>query len=130
MKIRETSFIAGTLLLWASGASAFQISHHRPFVKPRTIHSSSRLANVISSNEDLLPGIEAINQANGELFAKLEEMREQPYFRLYSVDILGSCEYMPQELFECYSSSCEIYPVDEDEVSSAVLLTAFVIAVV
>ena len=40
----------------------------------------------------------------------------RPFFRLYSVDILASCEYMPQELFECYSESCEIYPVDDDEV--------------
>jgi len=32
------------------------------------------------------------------------------------VDMLASCEYMPQELFECYSETCEIYPVDEEEV--------------
>jgi len=30
--------------------------------------------------------------------------------------MLGSCEYMPQELFECYSETCEIYPIDEEEV--------------
>ncbi len=27
--------------------------------------------------------------------------------------MLASCEYIPQELFECYSETCEIYPVDE-----------------
>ena len=27
--------------------------------------------------------------------------------------MLASCEYIPQELFECYSQTCEIYPVDE-----------------
>ena len=46
----------------------------------------------------------------------LEVVREQPYFRLYSVDILASCEYLPQELFECYTESCEIYPAEEGEV--------------
>lgn len=70
----------------------------------------------MSSNEELLPGIAAIDQLNDHLLEKLDVMREQPYFRLYSVDILGSCEYMPQELKECYSETCEIYPVDDDEV--------------
>jgi len=32
--------------------------------------------------------------------------------------MLASCEYIPQELFECYTESCEIYPVDDDEVPS------------
>ena len=71
----------------------------------------------ISNNPDLQPGIDAIDTANPALFEKLSELREDSYFRLYSVDILASCEYMPQELFECYSETCEIYPVDEDEVS-------------
>ena len=63
------------------------------------------------------PGIQAIQQYNADLLDRLETLRESNYFRLYSVDILGSCEYMPQELFECYTESCEIYPVDEEEVS-------------
>ena len=67
----------------------------------------------------LLPGIEAIQQHNAELLDKLEELKESNYFRLYSVDILASCEYMPQELFECYTESCEIYPVEEDVVSTS-----------
>ena len=78
----------------------------------------SSQASAVSKNEDLLPGIEAINDSNGDLFSRLDKMRDNPYFRLYSVDILASCEYMPQELFECYTESCEIYPVDEDEVRS------------
>ena len=44
-------------------------------------------------------------------------MREEPFFRLFSVDMLASCEYLPQELFECYSETCEIYPIDDDDVS-------------
>lgn len=72
---------------------------------------------LVSSNEELLPGIAAIDAANDNLFDKLDALRDKPYFRLYSVDILASCEYIPQELFECYSQSCEIYPVDEEEVS-------------
>ena len=68
------------------------------------------------SNEYLLPGIQAIDASNEDLLEKLESLRESPAFRLYSVDILASCEYMPQELFECYTESCEIYPADEEEV--------------
>jgi len=73
--------------------------------------------STVSSNEELLPGIAAIDAANPALYEKLTRLRSNSlYFRLFSVDILASCEYMPQELFECYSESCEIYPVDEDEV--------------
>lgn len=71
-----------------------------------------------ASTEELTPGIIAIGSMNGELEPLLDNLREQPYLRLYSVDMLGSCEYMPQELFECYSETCEIYPIDEEEVSS------------
>ena len=35
--------------------------------------------------------------------------------------MLGSCEYMPQELFECYSQSCEIYPVDEEDIPTDIM---------
>lgn len=77
---------------------------------------SSSSASAISSNGELLPGIAAIDAANPALLEKLTNLRDNPYFRLYSVDILASCEYIPQELFECYSETCEIYPVDEDEV--------------
>jgi hypothetical protein len=69
-----------------------------------------------SYNEDLLPGIAAIDAANAELLSKLEVLRDQPYFRFYSIDILASCEYMPQELYECYTQTCEIYPEDGDQV--------------
>lgn len=63
--------------------------------------------------------MEAIQQFNAQLLEKLEAFRDSKYFRLYSVDILASCEYMPQELFECYTESCEIYPVDEEEVRAS-----------
>jgi hypothetical protein len=78
--------------------------------------SSSSSASAISSNEDLLPGIAAIDKMNADLLAKLGPLRELPYFRLYSVDMLGSCEYMPQDLFECYSQTCEVYPVEDESV--------------
>lgn len=86
-----------------------QYYHHGP-------SSSALTSTAISSNSELLPGIAAIDQGNAELFANLESIRETPYFRFFSVDILASCEYMPQELFECYTEGCEILPVDEDEV--------------
>lgn len=78
---------------------------------------STTLHSTMSS--DLLPGIEAIQQNNADLLQKLETLRDSNYFKLYSVDILGSCEYMAQELFECYTESCEIYPIDDDAVSKS-----------
>lgn len=74
------------------------------------------LGSAVSSNGELQAGISAIDAANPALYDKLSRLRDNTYFKLFSVDILASCEYMPQELFECYSETCEIYPVDEDEV--------------
>jgi len=74
-------------------------------------------SSISSNNEELRPGIAEIDRANDQFFQQLEALRDQPYFRYYSVDILASCEYMPQELFECYTESCEIYPEDEAQVS-------------
>lgn len=74
------------------------------------------LSATVSSNEALKPGIATIDSANDQIMKHLNELRQSQNFRLYSVDILASCEYMPQELFECYSETCEIYPVDEEEV--------------
>ena len=89
----------------------FRSSSNSNLAAPAPLHQSA------SSTADLAPGISTINELNSELEPKLDLLRTQPYFRLYSVDMLGSCEYMPQELFECYSETCEIYPVDEDEVT-------------
>lgn len=71
----------------------------------------------VSNDEELLPGIAVIDASNSELKGQLDKLCDRPFFRLYSIDILASCEYMPQELFECYTESCEIYPEDENEVS-------------
>lgn len=104
-----------SLLLSVSTADAFIPSLERrsvpvPLGRSRVVISSTKAP-------DLLPGIEVIQQHNAELLDKLEALGTSNYFRLYSVDILASCEYMPQELFECYTESCEIFPVDEEEVS-------------
>ena len=68
-----------------------------------------------------MPGIAAIDARNDEILTKLEKLRTSPYFRFFSVDILASCEYIPQELVECYTESCEIYPADEDKVCNVLL---------
>lgn len=107
------SLVGGLLL---SVSNAFVVSGPttlRPFVSP--LYST---IPTISSNEELRPGIEAINSQNHELYELLSELKQSSYFRLYSVDMLASCEYLPQELTECYSETCEIYPVDEEEVPS------------
>jgi len=88
---------------------------HNSYVSSSTT-TSLRLSASISSNEDLLPGISVIDDANDVISEQMENLQESPYFRLFCVDILASCEYMPQELFECYSETCEVYPVDDDEV--------------
>lgn len=114
----------GSLIFWWKESHAFVIPS--PVIRSpcwgtaSRFHSklaaSSSSASAISSNEDLLPAIAAIDKMNADLLAKLGPLRELPYFRLYSVDMLGSCEYMPQELFECYSRTCEVYPVDDESV--------------
>ena len=74
------------------------------------------MSSAISSNEDLLPGISVIDDANDVIVQQMAGLQDSSYFRLFCVDILASCEYMPQELFECYSETCEVYPVDDDMV--------------
>ena len=73
-------------------------------------------SSAISNNQDMIPGIAAIDEANDLITEQMHNLRQTPYFRLFCVDILASCEYMPQELFECYSETCEVYPVDDEEV--------------
>jgi hypothetical protein len=94
-------------------ATYHQTPRRSPLYRDSSALSMTASASV---SENLLPGIGAINKANDDLFEKLEALRENPYFRFYSVDILASCEYMPQELFECYTETCEIYPADEEDV--------------
>lgn len=76
-------------------------------------------------DESLAPGIAAIDAALPALSPLLSELRSLPYFSLYSCDMLASCEYLPQELFECYTESCEIYPVDDDEVPTDIKAADF-----
>lgn len=83
--------------------------------------SMSRQGNDYSSyystNLELIPSIKLINDNIDVLHNKLQNVIDTTsYFRYYSVDILGSCEYMSQELTECYAERCEIYPEDDDEV--------------
>eukprot|EP00980_Cylindrotheca_fusiformis_P028699 scaffold22638_cov138-Cylindrotheca_fusiformis.AAC.11 len=96
---------------------------------PRQIEARPRLQTAvcssITSSEELRPAIEAIDAGNGQLSMALSGLRSTPYFRLYSVDILASCEYLPQDLFECYSDTCEVYPVDDDEVPKAIRSTDY-----
>lgn len=111
------------LYLLSSSASALVLRQQQHIPHFRCTHPSNRIplssrnaVTTISSNEELLPGIVAINESNDDLSAKLSKLCDHPFFRLFSVDILASCEYMPQELFECYTETCEIYPEDENAV--------------
>lgn len=116
------SFLVGCFLIgWyplAVAAFAASVRCPRPVILQPCRHRSALvvLSASTDSSSHLSPGIEAIQQHNADLLQKLDALRESNYLSLFSVDILGSCEYMPQELFECYTESCEIYPVDEEEV--------------
>jgi hypothetical protein len=123
MSQRCCTLVVGALLVGAIDAFRSPIPLHRfegANVKDRPSFANAKLfmtAAPISTNPDLLPGIAAIDAQNHGFYEHLHELREKPFFRMYSVDMLASCEYMPQELFECYSETCEIYPVDDDDVS-------------
>ncbi|GMI00912.1 hypothetical protein TrVE_jg7299 [Triparma verrucosa] len=94
---------------------------------PSNSHSSSTLraysTSDVISEDYLKPGVEYIsNTVNPSLLPALTSLlTSSPNFRLYSVDMLASCEYLPQELTECVSESCEVYPIDEDEVPHNVI---------
>ncbi|CAB9519562.1 ERO1-like protein alpha [Seminavis robusta] len=103
-------------IAWTSFADGFL----QPQPSRLNHHGASRplwMSTVAFARDgELQPGIDAIDAANPTLYQKLSNLRGDPYFQFYSVDILGSCEYIPQELFECYSETCEIYPVGDEEV--------------
>ena len=89
-------------------------------------HPSLHMATVAAlHDESLAPGIDAIDTALPSIAPLFSELRSLPFFRLYSCDMLASCEYLPQELFECYTESCEIYPVDDDEVPTDIKSSDF-----
>jgi len=119
--------ISYVVVIFAFGASTSNMSHSfslsgtigsvvtrdsRAFRKRR--HGTFASVMNTNENEELASAIASINEKNEELKSQLDELRENDFFRLYSCDMMGSCEYMPQELFECYSESCEIYPVDDE----------------
>lgn len=90
-------------------------NHQRPVLENASPLSASAAS---LHDESLAPGISAIDDALPTLSPLFAQLRSLPYFRLYSCDMLASCEYLPQDLFECYTESCEIYPVDDDKVPS------------
>jgi hypothetical protein len=117
----NTALVVASLI---SAGTGFSVPKNSALNSPRLSRQIDRSArsptffsSTITANDELLPGIEAIDAANDQVSEQLSGLRHTPYFCLYSVDILASCEYMPQELFECYSQTCEVYPVDDEEVS-------------
>mmetsp|Transcript_11602 Transcript_11602/g.20901 ORF Transcript_11602/g.20901 Transcript_11602/m.20901 type:complete len:410 (+) Transcript_11602:167-1396(+) len=129
-----------------AAASAGYLANCNAFVSPRTFTNTNNRVLVVNNNiphppsfqttaltaavaalhdESLAPGIQAIDAAMPTLAPLFAELRSLPYFRLYSCDMLASCEYIPQELFECYTESCEIYPVDDDEVPTDIKMADF-----
>jgi hypothetical protein len=92
--------------------------HPNPNV-PRHVTSLSATSAALH-DETLAAGIAAIDSALPTLSPLFASLRSLPHFSLYSVDMLASCEYLPQDLFECYTESCEIYPVDDDVIPATV----------
>eukprot|EP00529_Nitzschia_sp_RCC80_P024576 CAMPEP_0113490576 /NCGR_PEP_ID=MMETSP0014_2-20120614/27118_1 /TAXON_ID=2857 /ORGANISM="Nitzschia sp." /LENGTH=449 /DNA_ID=CAMNT_0000384353 /DNA_START=70 /DNA_END=1415 /DNA_ORIENTATION=- /assembly_acc=CAM_ASM_000159 len=94
-------------------------------IQRRSFRSSSSSlvtlqSSAVSTNDDLVPGIAAIDDVNDDIRSKMMALRDAPYFRMFAIDILASCEYLPQELFECYSELCEVYPVDDELVPGGI----------
>ncbi|KAL3765469.1 hypothetical protein ACHAWO_009314 [Cyclotella atomus] len=141
MRLPPSSFAVAaaiSCLAAARTSTAFLSSPSAPLaVKPPPLGPINHVANHPSSNvhrpasslhatsaalhdTSLSPGILAIDSALPTLSSLFSQLRTLPYFSLYSVDMLASCEYLPQDLFECYTESCEIYPVDDDDVPSTI----------
>eukprot|EP00577_Skeletonema_sp_RCC1716_P012502 CAMPEP_0113416484 /NCGR_PEP_ID=MMETSP0013_2-20120614/25139_1 /TAXON_ID=2843 ORGANISM="Skeletonema costatum, Strain 1716" /NCGR_SAMPLE_ID=MMETSP0013_2 /ASSEMBLY_ACC=CAM_ASM_000158 /LENGTH=408 /DNA_ID=CAMNT_0000303539 /DNA_START=52 /DNA_END=1275 /DNA_ORIENTATION=+ /assembly_acc=CAM_ASM_000158 len=130
MKFLPLSAIAVVALPSLTPANAFfapPTSSAFITTQPSSSHQSTHAAFRVSStflkasttplhDESLSPGITAIDTSLPSLSPLFSSLRSLPFFRLYSCDMLASCEYIPQELFECYTESCEIYPIDDDEV--------------
>jgi len=48
-------------------------------------------------------GLAAIDEYSEDLLEIVDELRQQPYFRYYSVNLLNGCNYFPQQEDECDS---------------------------
>ena len=48
-------------------------------------------------------GLAAIDEYSEDLLEIVDELRQQPYFRFYSVNLLNGCNYFPQQEDECDS---------------------------
>lgn len=101
----------------------FPVSSARSSNLKRLTKSSlfSVTAEKITEEKELYEAIACIQSQNSDLLSMLDTLRKDSlYFRLYSIDMLGSCEYLPQLYEECYSTACEIYPVEEEEVPNEI----------
>eukprot|EP00613_Pedinella_sp_CCMP2098_P054569 CAMPEP_0171897546 /NCGR_PEP_ID=MMETSP0992-20121227/48198_1 /TAXON_ID=483369 /ORGANISM="non described non described, Strain CCMP2098" /LENGTH=392 /DNA_ID=CAMNT_0012525691 /DNA_START=8 /DNA_END=1186 /DNA_ORIENTATION=+ len=79
-----------------------------PLLQPIAFKGSSFVSDSCWRAE----GLQCIDEYNEDLLEVLDELRQQPFFRYYSVDLLKGCNYFPQDIDECSTQSCEIYPVD------------------
>ncbi|KAJ1623538.1 hypothetical protein T492DRAFT_1054005 [Pavlovales sp. CCMP2436] len=61
-------------------------------------------------------GVDAINRQVDSTVAKLKQIVDSDFFCLYSVDMLASCAYLPQETDECTLQECECLPCDDEDV--------------
>lgn len=68
------------------------------------------------SSDNIQSGMREIEAENPRVLEIVGELSMLPYFRYYCVDVLASCEYLPQEISECNAEACEIYPSEESEV--------------
>jgi hypothetical protein len=48
-------------------------------------------------------GLAAIDEYSSDLLEIVDELRQQPFFRYYSVNLLNGCNYFPQQEDECDS---------------------------
>ena len=63
-----------------------------------------------------------MDEHNEDLLEVLDELRQQPFFRYYDMDMLNGCNFFPQSIDEC-DRSCELYPVDDGSVPDSIVST-------
>lgn len=69
---------------------------------------------------DFAAAVSAIDTEGKSVLDLCKPLRAAAFFRLYSVDMMASCGYFPQEIEPCGLELCECYPIDEREVPASV----------
>jgi len=82
---------------------------HRFLVPRLAAQAPGSASSLISDPCWRAEGLQCIDDENDELLEVLNKLRQQPFFRYYSVDLLKGCSYFPQVglfILYCYLIIC------------------------